>query len=269
MKLGFWLAALLALNASAAQRPPETQAERDTVQGVRSAIEQQDCKLAAARLNDGLAKAYPDVFMLAGRIFEDGICLKASWERAQGMYQRAEQVGHRGGLFRLVAGLAYQNRNPTAALWWAHKAGGLNLPQPCRVAQRALEPEVFVNTIKLWPAGRLQGCVYTAGVVALVAGDLDYPQRALRFYMAGKVAMKFSPAEGQLSWRTIEVEAQPMYGVVSGEQLQDRDSRAVNSAFERHLQELGERALRRYERPANVDPDWEVLTDFVFSIIYR
>jgi hypothetical protein len=268
VKLGFLCAALLALNAGAASRPPETQAERDTVQGVRVAIQHKDCKLAVSRLNDGLANAYPDVFLMAGRMFEDGICVKPSWERAERLYQRADEVGHHGGLLRLVAGLAHQNRDPAAALWWAHKAGGLNLPQACRVPHLALEPEVFVSTLKLWPAQRLQGCVYTAGVVALVAGDLDYPQTAFQFSVAGKVAMVFKPAEGKLGWRTVDIEMLPMYGLVSGDQLLDRDSRAVKASLERHLRELGERALRRYEKPAGIDPEWDVSMDFVFSITY-
>jgi hypothetical protein len=51
--------------------------------------------------------------------------------------------------------------------------------------------------------------------------------------------------------------------------LLDRNSSAVKSAFERHLQELGAQASGRNERSAGVDPDWEVLMSFVFSTTYR
>jgi hypothetical protein len=255
----------LAAGALAAERPPQTQSEIDTVQSVHSALSHRDCELAISRLNDGLARQYPDVFMLAGWIYEEGFCVKPNWERAEAMYFRARDTGHHGGLLRLIAGYGAKGRDPAAALWWAQQVESIDLPEPCRMDQRLWsDPELFVATLKLWPGGRLAACVYTAAVAAAVAGQAQYPPTAIEFAMIGKVQMRFVPSTPAITWQTTEVELLQMGGVIDGDQARDRDSRWMQRSFENHLRRLGDQVLARYQRPLAVPTDWLLGMVFVF-----
>jgi hypothetical protein len=264
------LACWLAAGALAAQRPDETRVERDTVAGVTSAIEHKNCPLAVARLNEGLAAKLLSAYMVAGTMYEEGLCLKPSWDRALQMYLQADQRGHEGAWVRLVAGYAYQRRDPASAIWWLSRRGGLGLPAECRLPSGLWDdPEAIVATLRAWPAGQVEQCVYSAGVVAFVAGDFEYPQVAIDFALNGKVAMHFVPATGSIDWKTLELEELQPPGVIDGDRFRDRSSRKVRQAFETYLRELGERALRRFERPTGIDPDWQVEHQFQFNIDYR
>lgn len=255
----------LVASALAAERPPQTQAEIDTVQSVHSALNHRDCELAISRLNDGLARQYPDVFMLAGWIYEEGFCVKPNWERAEAMYFRARDTGHHGGLLRLIAGYGAKGRDPAAALWWAQQVDSLDLPEACRIDERLWrDPDLFVATLKLWQPGRLAACVYTAAVASAVAGQAQYPQAAQEFAMVGKVQMSFVPSKPSIAWQTTEVELLQMGGVIDGDQARDRESRWMQRSFENYLRRLGELILARYQRPPSLPEDWVVRMVFVF-----
>jgi hypothetical protein len=58
-------------------------------------------------------------------------------------------------------------------------------------------------------------------------------------------------------------------GVIDGDRFRDRSSRKVRQAFETYLREIGERALRRFEGPAGIDPEWQVSHEFQFHIEFR
>jgi hypothetical protein len=264
------LLALLAASALAAERPEETLGERDAVARVVSAIEGKDCALATRRLNEGLADQYPGIVLMTGAMLEDGICLKPNWMRASQMYQRALALGHHGGQYKLIAGNAYQNRDPALALWWSQEGIGLRLPAPCVVPDWVHDdPAAYAATVTAWPGGRLQACAYAAGVLATVAGDAEYPPTALDFQMAGRVEMEFVPATGTITWRTLELQDEPMRGLTSGDMLQDRKSRKVQDSLRSYLQVAGERALKRFERPEGVDPAWHLRSEYVFRIRSR
>jgi len=78
-----------------------TEGER-AVQAVTEAMVKRDCTAAAAALNAGLAKQHPEVWLLAGAMFEDGLCLKPNWDRAVNFYQRADSAGQPAAALRLV-----------------------------------------------------------------------------------------------------------------------------------------------------------------------
>lgn len=262
------LGALLALPARAEQRPDMTSSERDVLAGVHNAIEHRDCALAIARLNKGLAEKFPDVYLMAGSMYEQGLCLKASWERAERMYQLAQQSGHKAGMLRLIAGYAHQRRDPAAALWWTRRHAAWALPPDCRV-DAVDDPDAFVAALRRWPAGRLDACTYVAGVMAALAGEVQYPSLGLDFAMGAKVHMVFVPAAAALEWKTTDIEQVAMHGLVDGDVMRDRNARSVQSAFQKHLEQLGASVLRRYERPDGVDPAWRVEQRYVFSYRYR
>lgn len=266
--LGASVLAAAALGVQAqpqAMRPDSTRAEREWLDGVHSALNHRDCKLAVSRLNEGLEQRYPDAFLLAGAMFEQGLCVKAQWDRAATLYQRALAAGHRGGRYRLVAGLA--ERDPAVALWWLQDGDGASLPAACRApAAVHRDAEAYAALLAGWPAGRLAACAYLAGVSAAISGELEYPGDALGMLIEGRILMQFLPAEGRIDWRTAEVTRLEGSGLQSGEQVALRDGVKARDVLRRYLDELGQRALARFKRPAGIAPDWRVDTEYSFRI---
>lgn len=264
------LAALLLAAAAAgaqaqAMRPDTSRAEFEWMAGVHSALDHRDCKLAVARLNDGLEQRFPDAFMLAGAMFEQGLCVKVQWDRAATLYQRALAAGHRGGQFRLVAGLA--ERDAPVALWWAQQDEAVQLPRECRVgADVHASAEAYASALRAWPAGRIAECAYMAGVVAAVTGEVEYPGDALGMRIEGRIEMRFHPGQGRIDWRTEEVARLELSGLVSGDRMMDRDSAKVRDSLRRYLDEVGRRALARFKAPAGLPADLAVRVAYIFTI---
>jgi len=252
-------------------RPPTTEAENEVLDGVRAAVRSGDCALAVKRLNAGLPAKYPDLLLMAGAMYEHGVCLKANWDRAARMYSLAHDVGHQAGAYRLVAGYALPGRQPSAALWWASKFKTSLLPEGCRSGVAVVDDvDSFTATLAAWPAARLQGCNYVVGVLAAVVGEMDYPAEALHFQLSGTVQMSFVPAQSALTWSTQEFDVVPFTGVVDGDSVRDRSSSVLRKSFERRLDDLGKAALQRYPRPAEgVDPDWRMERRFEFDMKFK
>lgn len=261
------LLALLAGASAAVPRPEESRAEADTISSVMLGFHHRDCAFAVKHLNSGLKARYPGIYVLAGSMYEEGLCLKASWEQAERMYLRAHEAGHGAGLLRLVAGLARDNRDIGAALWWVQRASGAVLPDDCRVgdAERA-DPEAFVRALRGWPAGRAEACAYVAGVMAFLVGDAEYPRSSIALGLTGRVELRYTPAVERMEWKTLEITEQALYGVASGDTVADRRSRKFRQQFETAMNELGANALKRFSRPAGVDPAWLLRVEFVFDL---
>lgn len=264
--LGAALLGLLAGGALAVERPEESTAEADTIASVMHGFRHSDCKLAVSHLNRGLKARYPGIYVLAGSMYEEGLCLKANWEQAERMYLRAQEVGHGAGLLRLVAGLARGHRDIGAALWWAQQAK-ISLPADCRLGPAArADPEAFVRALQAWPAGRPQACAYVAGVMAFLVGDAEYPRSSLAMGFSGRVELQYTPADERMDWKTLEITEHALYGVSSGDTVADRDSRKFRLQFEAALRDLGAQALKRFQRPPAVDPAWALRMVFVFDL---
>lgn len=260
-------AALATEPDTAPMRPKSNWAEDEAVQNVLDALDAKDCARAVERLNRGLAKGHPRVFMLAGGMYEEGLCLKPNWERAVNMYLRADQAGDRGGPLRLVAGYAKDRRDPAAALFWAHRSGQVNWPH-CQVDRAAAEdPDRFVAVLRTWPRERLDACVYVLGVMARVTGDVDYPMRAKAWSIGGTVQMRFSPAAGTIEWNTVDIQAYQMGGLIDGTTARDQGTRRVHRAFDEYLRGVSDRALKAYERPAGLPDDLEFKSTFTFTLV--
>lgn len=258
--------------AAAAQdkplRPDETVLEREALAEVAQALRGAQCELAVARLNDGLKARHPGVYVLAGSMYENGVCLKPNWARAERMYLSAAEAGHEGGLMRLVAGLAEGGRDLGAAMWWLQRSRVL-VPDECRVPGFvADQPESFVVTLRQWAPQRLASCVYVAGVMAHLTSDVDYPAVALAFGESATVRVAFRPAAGVIEVRTVQREAlSGNYGVTSGSDDMAAASRQVRSALEAHVRGVADRALARFKRPeAGLRADLTLTTDFIFRV---
>lgn len=265
--LAFMTAMVLASPpAAAAERPIPTHGELVGLDSVQTALRHKDCASVVQRLNAGLKAEYPSFFILAGVLYEEGLCLKPNWERAERMYLQAQAAGHEGGLLRLVSGLAVKGRDPAAALWWAQRADSLPLPADCMVHGPVREDaDLFVATLRLWEPGRLAGCVYSAGVVATIAGDLEYPALAQDLSIVGEVSMVFEPASSSLQWQTVEVQALQMLGLVRRDMVNAQLSREARQSLENHLRQQGQLALARYERPAGIPAGWRIEMRFLFN----
>lgn len=263
---------LLALSAGAAERDVTGLRMAQQMQAtIANALEHKDCPAAVSALNRGLRREWREAWMLAGAMHEHGVCVKADWLKAEDYYRKAHEAGERAALPRIVAGLAGPagGRDKAAALWWALQ-GHLQLPEPCRQpAPLVKDPDAFVRVLRQWPARRLEACVYVAAVMSTIAGEAEFPGRAMEYGITGAVQVDFDPAQGRVDVDTRRIDTLQMTGAVDGDVLRDRESRSFARVYERQLKAVAERALAAYPRPEGIDPDWRLSTTFVYEILYR
>ncbi len=234
-------------------------------------INAKDCAAAAKALSDGAAKGYPGLLLLAGAMFEDGVCLKPNWQRAEGFYQRAQAAGHPRAAAKLASGYMTAAAGPdkAAALWWA-LGDQRPLPSEClSVASLVNDADRFVQALQAWPAQRLDGCAYTAAVLSTLIGDMEFSSRAAAHGMKGELKLTYQPALERFSIDTSEIEFIRLGGVVSGDAIRDRESMSVRGEFERDIRTAADRALKRYTKPAGIDPTWQVAFGFTFQYVAR
>lgn len=251
-----------------AQRGVAPTPAQKAVQAVLDAIQKRDCPGAVAGLNAGLAKAYPEIFTLAGALYEDGVCVRQNWQRAEGLYQRAVAVNHPGVAARLAAGYASAagGRDRAAALWWAARAKTA-LPAACAgVVPLAGDADKFIAALQAWPATQIEHCAYAAAVMASVQAELEQPDFAASYGMVGTVVMNFVPAQGSIAIQDEGVDAPPpAVGVLTAGSSQDLERRAARKAFQAQLRQTADLALKRFDRPAGLPADWRVEARHVFQ----
>ena len=234
------------------------------LQRVVQALDAKDCTAAAKALNDGLAKASPPLLMLAGAMFDEGLCLKPNWPRAARLYERAAEGGESRARVRLVAGFALPANGPdlAATLWWARQTR-LQLPAPCAVADaQARTPEAFVEALKAWPAGRIESCVHVAGVLASVLGDFEARQPRRVNTLPGTVVLTFAPGNGRIDVHSQELRLERMVNDPTNQPSYDLQVKTVQRNLVRQIEGHAERALQRYPRPAGIPGDWRIGLSF-------
>ena len=241
-------------------------ASEQAVDDVVAAVVQRDCAAAVSKLNAGLAKAYPEVVLLAGRMYEEGICLKPNWDRAVTFYQRALNAGQSTAAARLAAGYAAPvgGRDRATALWWALRAK-TSLPAECNaVASLVDDADRFVAALKAWPAGQLDACAYSAAVMAMILGELGSPELPVTYGVQGKIKLAFVPAEGRVDLAEDGIETAMPTGV-QGAAGAAGDRNGGRKALLAYAKDVSDRALRRYERPTAVPPAWRAETELVLA----
>jgi TPR repeat protein len=263
-KASLAVAASLALSIHAAPAWSATMAQQ-IVSDVRIDIERGDCKAAAETLNKGVTAHYPEVQLLAGSMYEGGVCLKQNWDRAVHFYSLAFKGGQRPAAYRLVAGFAAPENGPdvASALWWASRIGVLNgcVPTP---ANRD-NPDLFLAEVKTWTDQRIATCNYLAGVMATIAGEVQYPIQAVHWSVGGDVLITFKPALPRIELTLNGTEQYLLTGVYSGDKLWQQNDRKLGSAFVQSVRAVADRALKRYPKPDNVPadiPDQKLLMRF-------
>lgn len=250
-----------------AQRGVQSSDAERAVDAVLDAVAQRDCAAAVTRLNAGLAKAHPEVLALAGAMYEQGLCLKPNWERALGLYQRAETAGHPGAAARVAAGYASAagGRDMATALWWAIRAKTA-LPAVCaQVAPLAGDVDRFVAALNAWPADQLNACAYCAAVMATIQAEAVSPALATAFGLQGRIKISFAPEPGRVDITEALSDATPVQGAVIDAAARESNSRAARHALSAHLRQVADRALARYDKPAAVPPGWRSEAEFVLG----
>lgn len=234
---------------------------------IASRIEARDCALAVERLKDGLRKEYGEVELLAGSMYEHGVCVKRNWPRAVPFYVRAYEHGARGAAERLAAGYADPLNGPdmAAALWWAARGHRFS-PASLGISEgAAADPDRFVAELRTWPLEKLIRYTYVVGVLSTVISEMRYPELAQRYGLGGEVIVRFFPAVPRIEVRRGETHEYQLLGVYNVNVLRDRGARPVNNSFETLVQEIGGRALKRYPQPPGL-PAGLVEVSFMFTL---
>lgn len=241
----------------------------DTVRAVWAYIDHKDCAGAVRELNAGVGKNYPGVLLLAGAMFEGGVCLKANWTRAADYFQRAYDAGHPRAAARMASGYAAPAGGPdkAAALWWAIRAES-RLPSECMQAAPLVEDaDQFVKALQAWPLARLDACVYVAGVINSISGDLDFSSRAALYGMKGDLTLTYLPAQSRVAVETDQIEFIQLPGAVDGDAIRERDNRKFRSEFALDVEAAADRAIRRYVKPAAIDEAWRLTLRVTFNYV--
>ena len=199
------LACCLVIPGLGAARPT-AKFEHNAVVDVIERITAKDCAGAIKLLNAGLAADSPRMALLAGNMYEQGICLKPNLDRAAGYYITAHNGGERAAAYRLAAAYASREAGPdaAAALWWLRQTDGKYGREHCGVDDAAKDdPDRFVAVLQTWTPARLAACNYLAGVVATIAGEVQYPKTPHQFEPDGTVMVRFTPALSKIDIWTL------------------------------------------------------------------
>ena len=259
---------LLALNAAAPSASAGTYGGAMAVDAVRASIAARDCQTAVKRLKSGLENAYPEMSLLAGSMYENGICVKRDWPRAVTFYAQAHSAGEADGAARLAAGYADPANGPdvAAARWWAGKTPGFRQPWCAVSREAAADPDRFVAELGAWPKERLAFCNYVAGVLSTLAAEVKYPELAYRHSVGGDVTLRFLVGVPRIELQRGESREYELLGWVSADTLRDRKTRQMGDGFVDALSSAANRALARYPHPAGIPADALIPVKFSFEI---
>jgi hypothetical protein len=230
------------------------------------------CTSAVDAIKSGLAAKKPYIMLLAGNMYEEGLCVKQDWNKAAGLYMRAEEAGQRFAIHRLAAGYARPGRDNGMAIWWAAKGGGRqSFPPRCIPAADPVNDQDGFNAEleKMAPA-TFQSCVYLIGVVSELLSQVRYPRVALRNSVTGSFKMEFVPAAGTITWTVEELEVDEnspnaFFRDLAVEELEN--PRAIKNSLINYLRGKSNFALARYPRPAgDFAPDYTYQFTYAFKI---
>ena len=239
---------------------------------IEQMIAEGHCVPAVDALKAGLAAKKPEVMLLAGTMYDEGLCVKPNWDRAAAFYMRAQDFRQRFALERLVAGYARPGRDNGMALYWAAQSPAhMGLPRECVPAADPLkDPDGFASGIDKMPPAVFQSCVYTAGVVAQIFSETSYPPLALEWNVTGNILMVFDPAANTVDWQadTLNVPDTAPSGIRNGADDLVQNPRAVKNSLVNYLKGKSDFALKRFARPSTweLDRTFRLKREIVFSI---
>lgn len=261
----------LSLPAGAAGAEAPSHYGEKAVSAIKGRIRLKDCAGAIDDLKTGLKKGFPEANMLAGSMYENGVCVKRDWERAIPFYIQAWEGGLREGADRLAAGYAAPENGAdvAAALWWAVRGRGRDWLPECAVGRAAAaDIDRFAAELQAWPQARLAMCNYVTGVMSTLAAEARYPAQAFVEGVGGHVGIRFLPAVPRIEMQRGGVQEYLLLGLVNGDAARERGSRSADG-FEKELGEVADRALRRYPQPAGIPAAMVVKTSYDFQIQFE
>jgi hypothetical protein len=233
------------------------------------------CTSAVAAVKSGLAAKKPYIMLLAGNMYEEGLCVKPDWDKAAGLYMRAQEAGQRYALERLAAGYARPGRDNGMAIWWIAKSpsrGGY--PARCiPAADPVNDPDGFNAGLEKMPPATFKSCVYLIGVVNELLAQMRYPRLALRYSVSGSFKMAFVPANGSIDWTVDKLDVDEnspgaFYRDLASDDLDD--PRKIKSSLIDYLKGKSKFALARYPRPeGDFAPDYVYAFTYFFAIDKR
>jgi len=254
--------------AGAADDPAQDKVGDAAVREVKVWIEARNCASAVDRLKTWLSKDVPKVALLAGTMYEHGVCVKRDWSKAVSFYSSAYEGGLTEAAERLAAGFADPANGPdiAAALWWGRLGRSFDSPF-CTVSKEAADdPDRFVAELNTWKPYRLNGCNYIVGVMSTVTAELKYPRMGVAHQLGGDVDLRFFPGLARIEVKRGEAREYALLGWVDGDTLGDRRTKQVTSVFEKTLGEVANRALARYPQPSGLPPEAKIDVRFAFTI---
>ena len=225
----------------------------------------EDCPGAVKALTEDLKQRHRNVLLLAGTMYETGLCVKENWEKAASFYQLADAAGHRAAIHRLAAGYAVAGRENALALWWAaHRPKAL--PKECiPEANPETEGAAFDAALERMPEALYAQCIYMVGVYSAITAETEFPAEALRHAVFGNVAMDFNPSLGEIVFTQEAAEKGLHPGVYDGRQTQLDDKRKIANSLLTYMRETGRRTLARYQKPEAISPTIRIKQLFSFG----
>jgi hypothetical protein len=252
----------LLATAAASAAPQYVKSDQAATARIRSLIVDGRCQEAVEALKVGVKAKQRDVLLLAGSMYEEGLCMASNWDKAARLYALADEAGNGAGIPRLIAGYAKAGRDNGLALWWLAKSSSRkDFPQQCIPrADPDTDADGFNGELERMPASLFQGCVYLVGVVTELSTQAQYPSVALRRGLWGSYVMKFGANDAAITWRQSGV-TQDTSQRRGGPDLEERD------LLLSYLQAKSNFALSQYKRPEGVfDPALTVEREFVFDL---
>jgi hypothetical protein len=260
--------ALLSPGAAHAAESIAERSQRQEVAAIERLLGDGMCASAVGAVKSGLAAKKPYVMLLAGNMYEEGLCVKPDWDKAAGLYMRAQEAGQRFASQRLAAGYARPGRDNGMAIWWAARNGDSpTYPARCiPAADPVNDPDGFNAALEKMPPATFQSCVYLIGVVNEVLSQVRYPRLALRNNVSGSFKMVFVPASGSITWtvETLDVDENApgaFFRDLATEGLEN--PRAIKNSLINYLKGKSNFALARYPRPAG-----DFAPDYFYGFVY-
>ncbi len=262
------LAALLSLPASAAETPFGRQAAG----AIADRIAAKDCSGAVEDLKAGLKRGFDEVTLLAGSMYDNGVCVRRDWSRAVTFYVRAWEGGVQEAADRLAAGYASPENGAdvAAALWWANrgrgKAGQAYGIEGCTVGAAAVDDaDRLVEELKSWAPARLTTCNYLIGVMSTLSAEVRYPALAQRYGVGGSVVLRLLPGLPRIEIDKSNLREFEPLSREQGDMTRGRAAKTI-AGFEKTIGEVAERALRRYPNPGGIAADTAMSFEYVFEM---
>jgi hypothetical protein len=242
--------------------------ERQETESIERLLGSGMCSNAVDAIKSGLAAKKPYVMLLAGNMYEEGLCVKPDWDKAAGLYMRAQEAGQRYAMERLAAGYARPGRDNGMAIWWIARSGNQGAyPSRCIPAVDPLnDMDGFNAALEKMPPATFQSCVYLIGVVNELLSQVRYPSLALRKNVSGSFKMEFVPAKGTIAWTIEKLDYDENAPIAAYRNLANEDldnPRMIRNSIIDYLKGKANFALARYPRPQG-----DFAPDFVYCFIY-